>query len=517
MARPIRSLTLPPGLKVSILASTGQGSSAPATAQADQRRVAGRSSACSRWYYERQTSMGCGAGGGPPAAAEAGGVEGGLTGNRALLCVPGVGLGEVGEARRATRLCAPPKRTMSRRAGGRMLSRPGPEPWRREREGVEAQSKRIVPAAGPASPGRSSDQEAAVIGRALGQYRLVRTSGRRRHGGRLSGARREARSRSVAVRVLPTGVLGDPQARKRFRRSEALALSRVSHQNIRDHSRLRHSRRRGTSSSPSSSPGRDAGAQARARSDRRGRVSRARHPDRAPGAPGGSRAGSGPPRSQAGEHHGQRRRPAPVKLLLDFGLAKLLWRTDTIGSAGASEDRAERWARWPTWPPSSSPGPPEIDHRALDSCSRLPAEVDPVRDGDRAAAACEASLCRRRVSARERGTAPTFTLNSDLSIDFEQGDPRLPDEKDLTIGWRAQALIGAGAPAPRHPPGPGTGDAGLADPWGPRRSCACSGAGNGSLHKRAEFAGLAGRGGGVRRTRPAARCSTRWAAWRPTG
>jgi serine/threonine protein kinase/Tfp pilus assembly protein PilF len=69
-----------------------------------------------------------------------------------------------------------------------------------------------------------------MIGQTLGHYRILAKIGAggmgvvyRAHDGRLD--------RDVAIKVLPTNVLGDEAARRRFRR-EALALSKLSHPNI---------------------------------------------------------------------------------------------------------------------------------------------------------------------------------------------------------------------------------------------------------------------------------------------
>jgi TolB-like protein/predicted Zn-dependent protease len=69
-----------------------------------------------------------------------------------------------------------------------------------------------------------------VIGRTLGHYRIVEQVGAGGMGV-VYRARDEKLDRDVALKVLPAGAIGDPQARKRFRR-EALALSRVSHPHI---------------------------------------------------------------------------------------------------------------------------------------------------------------------------------------------------------------------------------------------------------------------------------------------
>ncbi len=69
-----------------------------------------------------------------------------------------------------------------------------------------------------------------VVGRTLGHYRVTEQIGAggmgvvyRAHDTRLE--------RDVAVKVLPSGTLGDESARKRFRK-EALTLSHLNHPNI---------------------------------------------------------------------------------------------------------------------------------------------------------------------------------------------------------------------------------------------------------------------------------------------
>jgi eukaryotic-like serine/threonine-protein kinase len=71
---------------------------------------------------------------------------------------------------------------------------------------------------------------ASLIARKLGHYRIVEQIGAGGMGV-VYRARDERLQRDVAVKVLPTGVLADDNARKRFR-TEALALSRLNHPNI---------------------------------------------------------------------------------------------------------------------------------------------------------------------------------------------------------------------------------------------------------------------------------------------
>ncbi|HUK52591.1 MAG TPA: protein kinase [Candidatus Binatia bacterium] len=69
-----------------------------------------------------------------------------------------------------------------------------------------------------------------LIGRTFGAYRILEPLGAGGMGV-VYRARDEQLERDVAVKVLPAGLLVDDTARKRFRR-EALALSRLNHQNI---------------------------------------------------------------------------------------------------------------------------------------------------------------------------------------------------------------------------------------------------------------------------------------------
>lgn len=71
---------------------------------------------------------------------------------------------------------------------------------------------------------------ADLIGRVFGSYRILEPLGAGGMGV-VYRARDEQLERDVAVKVLPSGLLIDETARKRFRR-EALALSRLNHQNI---------------------------------------------------------------------------------------------------------------------------------------------------------------------------------------------------------------------------------------------------------------------------------------------
>jgi serine/threonine-protein kinase len=66
-----------------------------------------------------------------------------------------------------------------------------------------------------------------VIGRTLGHYRVVEPLGAGGMG-EVFRAHDEKLDRDVALKVLPSGALGDEEARKRFQR-EANALSRLSH------------------------------------------------------------------------------------------------------------------------------------------------------------------------------------------------------------------------------------------------------------------------------------------------
>lgn|GEM_PF-945053 len=75
-----------------------------------------------------------------------------------------------------------------------------------------------------------SDDPAAFVGRVFGAYRVLGKIGAGGMGV-VYRARDEQLERDVALKVLPSGMLADEAARKRFRR-EALALSRLNHQNI---------------------------------------------------------------------------------------------------------------------------------------------------------------------------------------------------------------------------------------------------------------------------------------------
>ena len=74
------------------------------------------------------------------------------------------------------------------------------------------------------------DDPASLIGRVFGSYRILEQLGAGGMGV-VFRAHDEQLERDVAIKVLPSGALADDTARKRFRR-EALALSRLSHQNI---------------------------------------------------------------------------------------------------------------------------------------------------------------------------------------------------------------------------------------------------------------------------------------------
>lgn len=69
-----------------------------------------------------------------------------------------------------------------------------------------------------------------MIGRTFGQYRILEQIGAGGMGV-VYRARDERLDRDVAVKVLPSGLLADETARKRFRK-EALALSKLNHPNI---------------------------------------------------------------------------------------------------------------------------------------------------------------------------------------------------------------------------------------------------------------------------------------------
>jgi serine/threonine protein kinase len=258
----------------------------------------------------------------------------------------------------------------------------------------------------------------------------------------------EKLDRDVAVKVLPTGVLGDPQARKRFRR-EALALSRVNHQNIetthdfdtRDDvdflvtefvagETLARRLERGPIVEDECRALGIQIAQALQAAHAQGLVHRDLKPENIMVSAAGH-----------------------VKLL-DFGLAKLLWRTDTIGSAGASET-GQALGTLAYMAPEQLAGS-AVDHRAdLFSLGVVLFEMATGRrpfEGESYAA-----VAYRLVN---EAPPPPRTLNSDLSIDFEQVIldclTKDPDHRMASAG----ALIARLArPAPASP-GPGTGGRG---------------------------------------------------------
>src|SRR5215467_5785611 len=69
-----------------------------------------------------------------------------------------------------------------------------------------------------------------LIGRALGHYRIVEKIGAGGMG-EVYRAHDEHLDREVAIKVLPSGTLGEETSRKRFRQ-EALVLSKLNHPNI---------------------------------------------------------------------------------------------------------------------------------------------------------------------------------------------------------------------------------------------------------------------------------------------
>ena len=72
--------------------------------------------------------------------------------------------------------------------------------------------------------------EQLAPGQVLGHYRIAQKIGEGGMG-EVYRARDEHLGRDVAIKVLPTGTLADPHARKRFRK-EADALSKLNHPNI---------------------------------------------------------------------------------------------------------------------------------------------------------------------------------------------------------------------------------------------------------------------------------------------
>src|SRR5579871_6484117 len=77
---------------------------------------------------------------------------------------------------------------------------------------------------------RGGDPPSSMIGQTLGHYQIVAEVGAGGMGV-VYRARDQRLDRDVALKVLPTGALGDDTARKRFRQ-EALALSKLNHANI---------------------------------------------------------------------------------------------------------------------------------------------------------------------------------------------------------------------------------------------------------------------------------------------
>ena len=75
-----------------------------------------------------------------------------------------------------------------------------------------------------------ANEPQSLIGRVFGAYRILEQLGAGGMGV-VYRARDEQLERDVAIKVLPSGLLVDEAARKRFRR-EAVALSRLNHQNI---------------------------------------------------------------------------------------------------------------------------------------------------------------------------------------------------------------------------------------------------------------------------------------------
>ena len=84
-------------------------------------------------------------------------------------------------------------------------------------------------------------EDPAVIGKTLGHYQVVAKLGEGGMG-EVYRARDEHLDRDVALKVLPSGMLADETARRRFRR-EADALSRLNHDAHCHGSRLRQQRR----------------------------------------------------------------------------------------------------------------------------------------------------------------------------------------------------------------------------------------------------------------------------------
>src|SRR6476659_7358016 len=69
-----------------------------------------------------------------------------------------------------------------------------------------------------------------IVGARLSHYRILEQIGAGGMGV-VYRARDEQLERDVAIKVLPTGMLADENARKRFRK-EALSLARLNHPNI---------------------------------------------------------------------------------------------------------------------------------------------------------------------------------------------------------------------------------------------------------------------------------------------
>jgi serine/threonine protein kinase len=83
--------------------------------------------------------------------------------------------------------------------------------------------------------GRVSDQ-LTLIGQKLGHYRIVEEIGAGGMGV-VYRAHDEHLDRDVAIKVLPSGMLGGEGARKRFRK-EARSLSKLNHPKYRDRLRF---------------------------------------------------------------------------------------------------------------------------------------------------------------------------------------------------------------------------------------------------------------------------------------